>query len=76
MMEKEFKYIEVEVSKTEYTTMYIKVPVDFSNSMLNNNILKKVTKDAWWTEEDYEWESMEVTEEDLEGAYNVYDMMN
>ena len=40
-MEKEFKYLEVEVSKTEFTTVYIKVPLDFSNSMLNDNILKK-----------------------------------
>ena len=78
----EFKYLEVEVTRTEGTTVYLKVPYDFDRKKLSTELLAKACEetsedydwDDWGWEQTVEWQSVkEVSEKDAT-AYTVYEV--
>jgi hypothetical protein len=78
----EFKYLEVEVTRIEGTTLYLKVPYNFNRKNLSIKLLVNACKE---TCEEYDWDNSgwehdvelqsvkEVTEKDAT-AYNVYEV--
>ena len=78
----EFKYLEVEVTRTEGTTVYLKVPYAFDRKKLSTELLAKACKETcdeydWdntgW-EHDVEWQSVKEVPEKDATAYNVYEV--
>jgi len=78
----EFKYLEVEVTRTQGTVLYLKVPKNFETKKLNNKILVDACKGTLaeyeWDEEGWEGTierqaTKEVSENEAT-AYNVYEV--
>jgi len=79
----EFKYLEVEVTRTEGTTLYLKVPYDFDRKKLSGELLVEACNKTCYSDFDwdnYGWEQTvecqsvkEVSEKDAT-AYEVYEV--
>jgi hypothetical protein len=79
-----FKYIEVEVTRMEHSTVFLKVPQDFDTKLIKrrSEILAKACKetlsdfdwdkDGW--EHEIEWQSIKEVPEKEATAYKVYEV--
>ena len=79
-----FKYLEIEVTRTESSTVYLKVPQDFDRKSITrkSDILAKACKktlsdydwDHYGWEQDIECQSVKEVSENDATAYNVYEV--
>jgi hypothetical protein len=81
----EFKYLEVEVTRTEGSTLYLKVPGNFDHTKLRRDRDKILVKACKETLDDYDWDNngweldlevqsvKEVTEK-IAGQYCMYEV--
>ena len=75
----EYKYLEVEISKKLFTTVYLKVPKNFDNN-ISSIILSKAAEetcdrmdwDDYGWEETIEWENIKEVSEKTANEYKVY----
>jgi hypothetical protein len=79
-----FKYIEVEVTRKQFSTVYLKVPQEFDTNSIKRkgDILvqacKKTLGDFDWEtpfmDDDVEWQSIKEVSEEEATAYQVYEV--
>jgi hypothetical protein len=78
----EFKYLEVEVTRTEGMTLYLKVPYDFDRKKLSTELLAKACKetcndydwDDYGWEQTVEWQAVKEVPEKDATIYEVYEV--
>ena len=79
-MNTEYKYIEVEIEMTVFTSVNMKVPVDFSSEDLSlpllKDIVKKVVDKHDWNndEESLDWQSINDINKEGAEQYPVYEV--
>ena len=74
------KYLKVEVSRSQYTDVYLKVPDNFllkdiTKSLLKEAVLKTVEDYEWELEKDFiEYEGYEEIEESVAKNYAIFEV--
>ncbi len=80
-MSKEYKYLEVNVERTQFTTIYLKVPLDFNKKRIPREMLLKACEETldesdWaWSNADAEINQGLITEvsESVAKEYDVFE---
>lgn len=78
----QYKYLKVEVTRTESTEVYIKVPEDFNPRHLPNEIVRKATVktttdddwDKWGWEDSVEWQGIKEVPASEATQFKVYNL--